>query len=132
MTLEMYLAQLGVSVSSSVIYDLIKSAISNHNDKNLVTKELASKLDVAGADIKATNIIEFLAQHGDIRIVNSKIYAPDSITMASTVGTSFSFGQNSESATNKTAILAQGNSQIVGHNGAKIVQGVDGSIRFYT
>jgi len=127
------LTSLGINVSANVIYDISKHYF---NQKILHTKEglrdaLISGLNIEGVDIKADKIIEFLAENGDITISGTSIYASDRIEMASSKGTSFSFGNDSTSKTDNTAIEAKGNSKIVGTGNAKIVQ-EDGSISFYT
>ena len=94
--------------------------------------ELSSRLNIENANIKASNLIEFLANNGDIRIIGTQIYASNSITMASSPSAKFEFGDISASRTDKTSIETGRGAQIVGQGGAKIVQDEDGSIKFYT
>ena len=95
-------------------------------------RELSSHLNIENTDIKSSNIIQFLAENGDISISGTQIYASKSITMTSNKGTKFSFGNNSSSKTDKSAIKAGRGAKIVGRGGAKIEQDEDGSIKFYT
>lgn len=134
MTLEQLLIQLGLNISSSFVYDVVKSYFkkeTNHTVEGLKA-ELSSRLNIEGADIKSNNIINFLAENGDITISGTQIYASKSITMASSQGTKFTFGNNSKSTTDKSSIEAGHGAQIQGQGGARIVQDEDGSIKFYT
>ena len=88
-------------------------------------------MSIDGADIKAEKLINFLARNGDISITGTTIYATDRITMASSAGTSFRFGDQSTSETNNTKIDADESAFIKGQGGAKVVQNEDGSILFH-
>ena len=134
MDISNLLITLGLNISSNVIYDIIENYLKKTTSptKEGLKETLISELKINGAEIKADKIIEFLAKNGDITIEGTSIYASEKIELVSSKNTFFSFGNNSISKTDKTAIETRGNSKIVGKDGAKIVQDKDGSIRFYT
>jgi len=134
MTLEQLLIQLGLNLSSSFVYDVIKEYFKKEKNPTVegLKTELSSSLDIEGAEIKSNNIINFLAENGDITISGTQVYASKSITMTSSQGTKFTFGNNSKSTTDKSSIEAGHGAQIQGQGGARIVQDEDGSIKFYT
>lgn len=134
MTLEQLLAQLGLNMSSSFVYDVVKDYFQRKKKPTVkgLKAELSSRLDIKGADIKSDNIINFLAENGDITISGTQIYASKSISMASSEGTKFTFGNNSRSSTDKSSIEAGHGAQIQGQGGARIEQDEDGNIKFYT
>ena len=133
MTLEQLLLQLGLNVSSAFVYDVAKNYFQKEKSPTLngLKAELSSHLNIEDADIKSGNIVDFLAENGDITISGTQIYASKSITMASTQGTQFTFGNNSESTTSKSSIKAGRGAQIRGRGGARVEQNEDGNINFY-
>ena len=134
MTLEQLLIQLVLNISSSFVYDVVKGYFQKEKKPTAegLKAELSSCLDIEDADIKSNNIINFLAENGDITISSTQIYASKSITMASAQGTKFTFGNNSKSSTDKSSIKTGHGAQIQGRGGARIIQDEDGSIKFYT
>lgn|SRR3990167_3956518 len=132
MTLEQFLLQIGINLSSSFIYDVVKSYFTKEKNPTIegLKTQLSSRLNIENANIKADNIIQFLADHGDINISGSQIYASKSIMMASSQDTKFTFGNNSTSKTDKTSIEAGHGAQIQGQGGARIIQDEDGTIKF--
>ena len=134
MTLDAYLVSLGVSISSSAIYDLLKTLFSAKESvtSDEVTDSLNSFLEIHGASIHADKIIDVLAKNGDISIKGTMIYAAESIRMASSSNTAFEFGDGSSSATDKTRIDAGKEAKIRGQGGAEVRQNDDGSISFHT
>lgn len=126
------LLSLGINLASSVVYDLLKSAITTTSTKEEIVEHIASQLNIENAKIVANKIIEFAAQNGDIIINGTSIYATDSITMRSASDTKFTFGDNSISKTSTSEISAGYGAKIEGSGGAKIVQNPDGSISFFT
>lgn len=133
MTLEQLLLQLGINLSSSFVYDVVKSYFTKETNPTLegLKSELSSRLNIANTSIKSDNIIQFLANNGDITISGSRIYASNSVIMASSRNTKFTFGNNSTSKTNKSSIEAGHGAQIQGQGGARIEQDEDGNIKFY-
>lgn len=133
MGLEQVLLQLGLSVSSSAIYDLCKRCCgkSKSIDIDVLKRELASFLKIDGADIAAEKIINFMAINGDIEVNGSKVYAKNSILYSSGKGTKFSL-EKSRSETEKTRIDVGEKAKIEGQGGAEIRQNEDGSISFFT
>ncbi|MDD5529503.1 MAG: hypothetical protein PHX21_05675 [bacterium] len=135
MTLEQLLLELGINLSSSVIYDVVKGFFTKEKTaytKEELTTEISSRLNIENASIKANNIIDFLAQNGDINISGSQIYASESITINSSQGTKFTLKNNSTSKTNKSSIETGHVGQIIGQDGAKIEQDRDGNIKLST
>jgi hypothetical protein len=128
------LADIGVGIASSTIYDFLKSFFTAQPspDREELRQNLASFLSIEGAEIKAEKLIDFLARNGDISITGTTIYATDRITMVSSAGTSFGFGDQSTSETKNTKINAGEGAFIKGQGGAKVVQNEDGSISFRT
>ncbi len=127
------LADLGIKVGVSVLSHIVEGYFAKSTSPSVegLKKELVSSLNLTNAEVKADKLIEFLAENGNITISDTSIYAKDKIVMASSKGTSFTFGNDSISETKNTKIEARGNSSIVGKGKAKIVQDEDGSIRFY-
>jgi hypothetical protein len=123
---------LGLNIGANALWSIIKNYVTTTKNPTLdgLKEKLVSELKIKNADIKAEKIIGFLAQNGNITIKGTHIYAGKQITIASSEGKSFDFGNNSTSETENTKIEAKGNSKIVGHGRAKIVQ-KDGSISFY-
>lgn len=133
MTLEQFLLQIGINITSSFIYEKVRDYFTKESNPTIegLTKELTCYLNIENADIQAKKIIQFLAEHGDINIVRSKIYASESIMMASSKSTKFTFGNDSSSRTDKSSIEAGRGAQIIGHGGARIEQDKEGNINFF-
>jgi hypothetical protein len=132
MTIEELLISLGINVSSNFVYDFIGKYFVNCKNPAIIglQNELASRLNIENANIKAEKIIQFLAQKGDITIIGSNIYASESITMHSVAGSKFVLGQNSSSKTDRSSIDVGNGAKIMGRNGAKIEQDKEGNIKF--
>lgn len=126
------LHSLGVNLASSVVYDLLKSALSTSVTREHLVELIASQLNITNANIAADRIIDFAAQNGDITISGTSIFAIDSITMRSASGTKFTFSNNSSSKTSTSEITVGHGAKIEGVGGAKIVQNPDGNISFFT
>ncbi len=131
--MEQLLLQLGLGITSNVIYDLIKDFFSKNPkaDKSQLQNRLASFLNIQNANVVADSIITFLAKNGDIRIEGTSIYANDSISMFSSQNTKFTFGNTSSSTTKNTRIEIGGGAFIQGQCGAGVKQNKDGSMVFY-
>ncbi|OGC51630.1 hypothetical protein A2982_01990 [candidate division WWE3 bacterium RIFCSPLOWO2_01_FULL_39_13] len=134
MTLEQLLLQLALNISSTFIYDVVKGYFAKEKNPTIegLKAELSLRLNIEGADIKSNNIIQFLAQNGDINVSGTQIYASKSVTMASSQGTQFTFGNNSKSSTGKSSIQARHGAQIHGQGDARMEQDEEGNIKFYT
>lgn len=132
MTLETLLLNLGLNVAANYIYDLLTSYGRESTAPTVegLQEYLVSHLKVDGASVKAEKLIEFLAQKGNISIINSSVHAAKQVSMGSAPGTVCVFGHNSRSSTDKTAIEASHDAAIKMQGGAKIVQNEDGSISF--
>lgn len=134
MTLEQFLLQIGMNVTASFLYEKVRNYFAKDPSPTIegLTKELTCCLNITNADIQANKIIQFLAEHGDIHISGSKIYASESIVLASAKGTKFTFGNESTSRTDKSSIEVGHGSQIIGQGGGRIEQDKGGSIKFLT
>jgi hypothetical protein len=130
--MEKLLFDLGITLGTNTIYDLIKTAILETDSKEKLVSLISSQLKIQDAIIAADKIIEFAAQNGDIVITGTHVYASENITMRSAPNTKFVFGENSTSETATSKISAGTSARIEGQGGASIVQGSDGSISFYT
>ncbi len=126
------LTSIGVSISSSSLYDFLKSFANKHASPSIENfqSELQNFLEINGSNIKASTVIDLFVENGLLVVTGSNIFAPNQITMASGNQGSFIFGNNSTSLTERTRIEASGNAQIIGKGNAAIVQDEDGSIRF--
>ena len=128
--MESLLGYLGINIASSVIDETLKNALKSSKSKEELIEIVASRLSISNANIAADRIIKFAAENGDIFINGSTVYASESITMQSTSGTKFIFGNGSTSKTLKSEISAGQGTKIEGSGGAKIDQHPDGSITF--
>lgn len=127
-----YLVSIGVSLASSAIYETIKR-VANRNNATVeeLKQELASVLNIDGAEVYAERLIQILAQNGNISITGTHLYANNSISMFSTPGHTMEFGNDSISETKNTKIHTKGKSKIIARGKAGIRQNDDGSISFY-
>lgn len=131
--MDQLLLQLGINLTSSFIYDVVKKYLQTPNPTiDGLKNKITSCLIINGAEIKASTIVDFMAKNGDIMITGAKIYAPNSINMQSGVKNSLIFGNNSESMTDKTKIQTGNDAQIKVSGGGGISQNEDGSISFFT
>ncbi|MFA4846398.1 MAG: hemagglutinin repeat-containing protein [Patescibacteria group bacterium] len=126
------LKELGVGIASSAVYDAVRGYFRSTTAPTIagLKETVRPILNIAGADVVADRVIDFLARNGDIRIVGTSIYASESITMSSSRDTRFDFGHGSTSRTDKSSIAAGLGANITGTGGAKIEQTKDGGIRF--
>ncbi|MDH3657043.1 MAG: hypothetical protein OEM77_02795 [Nitrosopumilus sp.] len=128
-----FLIQIGINTTSGVIHDILnRFRFRNNPTTDDLREDIISSLNLQGMEIKADKIIEFLAQNGNITITGTDLSANESINMFSAKNTSLSFGDDSTSKTETTAVNAKGDSQIVAKGGAGWKQNKDGSISFYT
>jgi hypothetical protein len=82
MDLTQFLISIGVNLSSSVIYDLLKArstSSKSHISQNDVLDSIARLIEVDNARVIAGKIVKFLADNGDIEIRNSFIYSKSGI-----------------------------------------------------
>jgi ribulose kinase len=63
-----FLQSLGLSLTSSLVYDLLKSALHIPVTREQLVERIASQLNITNASIVADRIIDFAAQNGDIII----------------------------------------------------------------
>ncbi len=128
------LSSFGINIVSTTIYDLIKARLlsgpATHADIEATLRTHFPQLTLKNISVIAETAIDLLAQTGNIRVTGSKLYARTSIWMRSAPGTQFTFGDGSESTTDKSQIIAGQGAQIVGSGGAEVRQNPDGSIDF--
>ena len=128
-----FLKSVGVSVSASLITDQIKSYLADNPNptREGLEQHLQNKIDIDGLDIRATKIVDFLAERGVINISGTKIYSEQGIVMGTQDGQLW-FGDNSASRTKNTAIEAHGQGTGIKMTGnTAVVQHEDGSISFH-
>lgn len=130
------LAQLGVSLASSAIYDAAKTFIKRTpgtapGDLAQALKEQFPSLTLDGASVVAQTVIDFFAERGFIDINGTSIYAANAVWMRSSPGTALTFGHGSTSSTEKTRISAGEGAEARMTGGAQIRQNDDGSITFH-
>lgn len=128
MTLDSLLISLGVNLTSNFIYDKMKDFFQKQSQPAVsdFKIELLKYINVENAKVISDSIVEFLAKNGDITISGSKIFAKDTITMASAAGTKFQIKDDSTSRTDHTFIHLGMGASIIGQNGASIKQSKDG------
>ena len=125
------LGSFGVNVAASAFWDFLKQSFSNKSqlDRATFERELTAFLQVHGANVKASTVIDMFAAQGLLSIKGSTLFAPNQITMGAGPESEFSFGYDSKSTTDRTEIETPGEAEIRGRNAA-IVQNPDGSISF--
>lgn len=128
MSLDALLLSLGINLTSSFIYDLMKAFFQKNCDSSLsdFKDEILKYLKIEKAIIASESIIEFLAKNGDIVISGSKIFAKESITMTSSLGTKFQIKDGSSSKTEHNSIELGMGASMSGQNGAVVTQSKDG------
>lgn len=132
MDLNGYLIQLGIGTASGVLSGAINTLLARGSFSKSELVETLRELKVNEADIKAENIIQFLAKEGKIAITRSNIHSGNAINMQSAKGTSLLFGEGSTSSTPKTRIQVGNGAYIQANGGAGVRQNEDGSIEIYT
>lgn len=131
--LTAYLLSIGASVLGSAIYDKAKKVLAKPNPSvDELKQEIESSLDMDGADVYASTIVDMLAKEGKISIRGSNIFAEDEVSVFSDDGGETSFGHDSTSETKNSKVEAQGNSEINTKGKAGWRQNPDGSISFFT
>lgn len=100
--------------------------------KEGLEQELESVISAHGINVKASTIVDFLADKGVIKITNSTIYAPEQISYAAKGGSVF-FGGTGKSSTDSTIISTEGEGSGISIKGnGAVKQNSDGSISFHT
>jgi hypothetical protein len=126
--------QLGLSLSASALYEIIKTQFSSTNTPTVdgLKTAIKNELEVSGISASADTVIEALAKSGILVIEGSTFYAPNSIIMGSKGSGEMTFGNNSTSRTDKTNIVAGQGATIKTKGNAQVRQNPDGSITFHT
>ena len=123
MDLGTFLVSLGINLSSSIIYDFIKLAISKGKTRKEIIHDLSNHLQIEGADVKSEKIIDFLIDNGTLCIENSKIYSNEAINYNTSTSNSRIAIKNTVSKTDCTEISVNGNTATIKMSGnAKIIQ----------
>jgi hypothetical protein len=132
--MDSLLLQLGIGVTSSFIYDLLKGCAKKIAQPNFedYKRELLPYISVSNAEIAAKILIEFAARNGDIVISGSKIFSEKSISFESSLKGSFELKDSTSSSTKDTSIQVGMGASIKGQGGAKIEQTNNDSITFST
>jgi hypothetical protein len=126
------ITNVGGGVITNAIYDAAKYLILNSKTKEELIQKLDNTLHLFGVNASAESIVSIIASKGFILIEGSHIKSNTSITMGSSSTGELTFGNNSTSETDKTKIEAGIGTFIKMYGNAKIEQGKDGSIKFYT
>lgn len=128
MFLQEFLTSICADIAASKVIELVKK----YSSPVELKEALVSEMNIQDANIKAENIIQFLANNGNIHITGTNISSPQSISMQTQRDTHLFFGNGSTSRTNTTLIHAGQGASIVASGGARIQQTEDGSIIFST
>jgi hypothetical protein len=123
---------LGINLSASAIYTWFQTRFPSGGfvgEKEQFMKELTSFMTMNGFDVQARTVIEAYAARGHLQITNTSFYGPNGVVIGAGPDGVTSFGYDSVSRTNDTAVIAQGNANAVARN-ATMVQS-DGAIKFY-
>jgi hypothetical protein len=126
------ITNVGGGVITNAIYDAAKYLIFISKTKEELIQKLDNTLHLYGVNASAESIVSIIASKGFILIEGSHIKSNTSITMGSSSTGELTFGNNSTSETDKTKIEAGIGTFIKMYGNAKIEQGKDDSIKFYT
>lgn len=135
MDLTQFLISIGANLSSSVIYDILKSQFTSSKlplSLDDVIHSIASLIELDNAEVIAEKIVKFLADNGDIEIRNSFIYSKAGIIYSTNRTGELIIGSNTNSETVNTKIAVGQNANINLSGGANIEQDKDGNIIFRT
>lgn len=135
MDLTQYLISVGVNLSSSVVYDLLKAKLTSSRSplsQDDILESIASIIELDNAKLIAEKIVKFLAENGDIEIRNSFIYSNMGIIYSTNQTGKLSIGSYTNSETENTKISVGQNAKINLSGGANIEQDKDGNIIFST
>lgn len=125
------LGQLGLGLATNAIYDLLKLTARGPADRQHLETQIENQIRLHGVTMKASTVIDAVAQRGFITIQGSHLYAPTALAFGSQVGGSV-VGNNSTLRTDKTAITAGAGAQMSTQGNAQVRQNPDGSISFHT
>ncbi len=123
------LGELGLGVASNAVYDFLKTKLVKA-EKQQANQELSNILKLHGVNIDAETVISALASKGFISIDSSHIYAKESISFGSVVGSAVA-GNNTTLRTDKTAVVMGQGAYIQTQGNAQMRQNKDGSISFH-
>ena len=123
------LGDLGLGVASNAVYDFLKTKLVKA-EKQQANQELSNILKLHGVNIDAETVISALASKGFISIDSSHIYAKESISFGSVVGSAVA-GNNTTLRTDKTAVVMGQGAYIQTQGNAQMRQNKDGSISFH-
>ncbi len=123
------LGELGLGVASNAVYDFLKTKLVKA-EKQQANQELSNILKLHGVNIDAETVISALASKGFISIDSSHIYAKESISFGSVVGSAVA-GNNTTLRTDKTAVVMGQGAYIQTQGNAQMRHNKDGSISFH-
>ncbi len=123
------LGELGLGVASNAVYDFLKIKLVKA-DKQQANQELSNILKLHGVNIDAETVITALASKGFISIDSSHIYAKESISFGSVVGSAVA-GNNTTLRTDKTAVVMGQGAYIQTQGNAQMQLNKEGSITFH-
>ncbi len=123
------LGELGLGVASNAVYDFLKTKLVKA-EKQQANQELSNILKLHGVNIDAETVISALASKGFISIDSSHIYAKESISFGSVVGSAVA-GNNTTLRTDKTAVVMGQGAYIQTQGNAQMQLNKEGSITFH-
>ena len=123
------LGELGLGVASNAVYDFLKTKLVKA-EKQQANQELSNILKLHGVNIDAETVISALASKGFISIDSSYIYAKESISFGSVVGTAVA-GNNTTLRTDKTAVVMGQGAFIQTQGNAQMLLNKEGGITFH-
>lgn len=125
------LGQLGLGLATNAVYDLLKLTVSSPADRSQIEKQIENQIRLHGINMKASTVIDAVAQNGFITIQGSHLYASSAMAFGSQIGGAV-FGNNSTLRTDQTAITAGSDAHMTTQGAAQVRQNPDGSISFHT
>ncbi|WP_413512212.1 hypothetical protein [Myroides odoratus] len=126
-----FLADLGINLAASAIWDLVKSITTNQTNQSDLETKLADELeknqvDLQGAKMKSKEIIKFLIENGALKFNGASIYSDTSIVQK-TEGGGIGFSKNSDFSTPNTIISINGDKSFMKQQGnVEIIQDHNG------
>ncbi len=122
------LREFGINIMAGVIAAVIHEKFSKKHDRSTLNEpkdELKPNIQVDNAEMISAKPINALAEHGDITIQGSYVFAPKEIKYQSYAGTKIEMRLRTKSQTDGTLISA-GNGKVKAVNGAIIEQSEKG------
>ena len=127
------LTQIGLGVASNSVYDFLKKKFATAGasiDRASLESGLQNVITVSGAAMRASTVIDALAQRGLLIIQGSHLHGPQGLTFGSIQGSAIA-GNNTRLSTDKTAIDTGPGAFVKTEGDSQIRQNPEGSISFH-